>query len=195
VLAGLERASDRRRFVIIMSTRHISRDHRRLGRTTLAGLILILCLFLLLAIKANWPWLQTDEGRHEVAGEVTTTLRSQDTFIAAFVVVVNVWLYAALTKRLYPTGADVRRGLRDAAMLMAGTDMDPGDTRDTAAELKHFFLIIILPFVFIAGAIGEYHVIKRLCQHRAIMGDTGETQLSESTSPVKAAPGASSAAR
>jgi hypothetical protein len=52
-------------------------------------------------------------------------------------------------------------------MLVAGTDQDPGDVRDTMAELKHFFLIFILPFILITAGIAEYRITKKLL-HQAV---------------------------
>jgi len=156
--------------------------HRRagIGRIGRVGLILIPCLLLLLAIKANWPRLRTAEGRREVVSEVVTTLRSQDTYIAVLVVIANCWLYGLLTTRLYPTTAHVRRGLGRAAMLVAGTDQDPGDTRDLAVELKHFLLIFILPLLFIAAGIVEYRLVKQMMRSRAQDAQTRDTDAAES---------------
>ena len=116
--------------------------------------ILIIGLLLLALL---WPALQHAQGRRELWTKTVEFLRSGDTYIFAAVLLVNSLLYSLLVLRFYPTGAKTTWGLARAIMLLKADDFNPDSEGN---ELKHFFLIFVLPVLFIGAGTAEYQLLN-----------------------------------
>ena len=116
--------------------------------------ILIIGLLLLALL---WPTLQHAQGRRELWTKAVELLRSGDTYIFAAVLLVNSFLYSLLVLRFYPTGAKTARGLARAIMLLKADDFNSDSEGN---ELKHFFLIFVVPVLFIGAGTAEYQFLK-----------------------------------
>jgi hypothetical protein len=116
--------------------------------------ILIIGLLLLAQL---WPALQHAQGRRELWIKTVELLWSRDTHIFAAVLLVNSLLYSLLVLCFYSTGAKTARGLARAILLLKADEFNPDSEGN---ELKHFFLIFVLPVLFIGAGTVEYHLLQ-----------------------------------
>jgi hypothetical protein len=82
---------------------------------------------------------------------------SADTYACGAVVLVNAAVYSLITAYFYPTGAETWRGIGKTMMLFKGNEFSKDSDGD---ELKHFFLILVLPFLFFAAGTVEYRFLR-----------------------------------
>ena len=131
----------------------------RLGCFTKFGLIVIAILLLVYLKLYLKPYFQSAAGRRELLAKTITLFSSPETYIFGGVLLPNVLLYSLMMRYLYPTGADTRRGIGRAIMLLMrdreGFGSDPAE-----GELKHFFLIFVLPILFYGAGTVEYQYLK-----------------------------------
>lgn len=145
---------DRQPSLLPKATRNPTASKRhRLGRFTKLGLVVI-ALLLLVQV---WDDLRSATGRRELLAKAMAWLSSVDTYIFGGVLLVNSLLYALMIRYLYPTGADTRRAVARAIMLLKADDFDP---QSEGSEIKHFFLIFVLPVLFFAAGAVEYQLFK-----------------------------------
>ncbi len=111
----------------------------------------------LLLLAMLWPALQRAQGRRELWTKTVELFRSGDTYIFAAVLLVNSLLYSLLVLRFYTSGDKTARGLARAIMLLKADDFNPDSEGN---EIKHFFLIFVLPVLFIAAGTAEYQLLK-----------------------------------
>ncbi len=126
---------------------------RAFGTFTKAGLVIIG----LLLVAQIWPDLQSADGRRELWTRAITLLRSAETYILGGVLLANALLYALLMRWCYPTAIAASRGLALAIGLLKRDELD---VASTGSELKHFFLVFVLPVLVFAAGIAEYHLLK-----------------------------------
>jgi hypothetical protein len=82
---------------------------------------------------------------------------SADTYVCGGVILVNALVYSLIISHVYPTGADTWRGIRKTMMLFKGNEFFTDSDGD---ELKHFFLIVVLPFLVLAAGTVEYRFLR-----------------------------------
>ena len=123
------------------------------GRSAKFGLLAI-ALLLLVLIRDD---LGSAEGRAKLRAIATSLFSSADTYIFAGVLIVNALLYSLIIKYVYPTSADTRRGIARAVMLLKNDEFSDSD----GSEIKHFFLIFILPVLFFASGTAEYQFLRK----------------------------------
>lgn len=133
-----------------------------MGCITKASLVLIPLLLAVLVLQRIWGDLQTPEGQRYWLEKLLETLRSENTYIFLGVFAANVWLYTRLTNWLYPTSGHIARGLASAVSAVKSDDTNLSDDRDAGAGWGHFFLIVVLPFLFVVAGRCEYRYIQKL---------------------------------
>ena len=131
-------------------------NRRRLNRFIKVG-ILIMGLLLLAQV---WPQFQDPQGRRALWTKTVELLRSMDTYIFAGVLLFNSLLYSLIVFYFYPTGAKTAQGLARVIMLFK-RDTDGFVPDSDKAELKHFFLIFVLPVLVFATATAQYQFLKK----------------------------------
>jgi len=151
---SFEMKTDRQPFLLPKATgKPPALKRHRLGRFTKLGLVVIA----LLLLAQIWDDLRSATGRRELLAKAMALLSSVDTYIFGGVLLVNSLLYALMIRYLYPTGADTRSAVARAIVLLKADDFDP---QSKGSEIKHFFLIFVLPVLFFGAGTVEYQLLK-----------------------------------
>ena len=151
---SFEMKTDRQPFLLPKATgKPPALKRHRLGCFTKFGLVVIA----LLLLAQIWDDLRSATGRRELLAKAMALLSSVDTYIFGGVLLVNSLLYALMIRYLYPTGADTRSAVARAIVLLKADDFDP---QSKGSEIKHFFLIFVLPVLFFGAGTVEYQLLK-----------------------------------
>lgn len=133
-----------------------ARKQPLLGRFSKVG-ILIIGLLLLAYV---WPQLQEPQSRRALWGKTIALFFSADSYIFAVVLLINSLLYSLIIYVFYPTGTKTAKGLARVIMFFK-RDTDSFVPDSDKHELKHVFLILVLPVLVFAAGTAEYQLLQQ----------------------------------
>lgn len=119
---------------------------------------LFLAVFLFFIVHSLWTYGRTAHGREILYTIVTSAFSSLDFYLAFLLIVFNGLLYALIIRHVYSDTSKTLQGITRGLYLLMGPEGPNKDSDGT--ELDHFFMVFVLPFVFIAAGWGEFYALK-----------------------------------